>query len=379
MSTVKISGNASGSGSLTIAAPNTNSDLTLNLPTTLGSNNGSAVVTTDAAGNLGLGVTPSAWYSTYRVLEGASASLYFRTDTVNDSGFMANAYRDASAVYRFKQNGAATYYQQGSGAHQFFTSGSSGTAGNAISFTQAMTLDASGNLLVGTTGNASGAKLKLQTAASGIPIHATDGTNGDFFVDFPSTSVTRLTAEYGSGGVMVFANGNTKTERARIDASGNLLVGTTSQANGCKVSLQYGGTVSWGLGPSSGSNTFYVTNNSGTGVYLSTGSTSWAATSDERTKDIIEPITNAAEKVASLRAVIGKYKTDEEGVRRAFLIAQDVQAVLPEAISVQEDELGTLGVQYTDTIPLLVAAIKELKADLDATKAELAALKGAQA
>ena len=36
----------------------------------------------------------------------------------------------------------------------------------------------------------------------------------------------------------------------------------------------------------------------------------------------------------------------------------------------------SLGVAYTDVIPLLVAAIKELKADLDATKAELAALKG---
>jgi hypothetical protein len=119
---------------------------------------------------------------------------------------------------------------------------------------------------------------------------------------------------------------------------------------------------------------FYVTNNSSGGVYLGSGATAWASASDERLKDIIEPIENGLTKVASLRAVIGKFKTDAEGTRRSFLIAQDVQAVLPEAISttmVKDDETNTeyLGVSYTDVIPLLVAAIKELKAEFDAYKA----------
>lgn len=124
-------------------------------------------------------------------------------------------------------------------------------------------------------------------------------------------------------------------------------------------------------------NAFTLYTNTGAGVYIVNGGTSWAANSDERVKDIIEPITDAANKVSTLRAVIGKYKNDEEGTRRSFLIAQDVQKVLPEAVNVQEDEIGTLGVQYTDLIPLLVAAVKELKTSLDATKAELATLKGA--
>ncbi len=98
------------------------------------------------------------------------------------------------------------------------------------------------------------------------------------------------------------------------------------------------------------------------GVYLASGGTSWTSTSDERGKDIIEPILNAVQKVGALRAVIGKYKTDQEGTRRSFLIAQDVQAVLPEAVNVGTDDQQTLGVAYTDTIPLLVAAIKELTA-----------------
>jgi hypothetical protein len=106
------------------------------------------------------------------------------------------------------------------------------------------------------------------------------------------------------------------------------------------------------------------------GCYLTTTGTSWTANSDERLKDIIEPITDAANKVSSLRAVIGKYKTDDAGMRRAFLIAQDVQAVLPEAVTVDTDEQGTLGVTYTEVIPLLVAAIKELKAEIDILKGQ---------
>ena len=90
------------------------------------------------------------------------------------------------------------------------------------------------------------------------------------------------------------------------------------------------------------------------------------------------------EQKPTLRTVIGKYKTDEEGTRRSFLIAQDVQAVLPEAVVEQEDEIGTLSLAYTDVIPLLTAAIKEqqtiindIKAELDNVKTELATLKGA--
>lgn len=126
---------------------------------------------------------------------------------------------------------------------------------------------------------------------------------------------------------------------------------------------------SWHIGSNS-SNAFVVYNQTPAGVYLNDGATAWSANSDERTKDIIEPIENAAEKVSSLRAVIGKYKNDEEGTRRSFLIAQDVQAVLPEAVNVQSDEQGTLGLQYTDVIPLLVAAIKELKAEVDILKSK---------
>jgi hypothetical protein len=108
------------------------------------------------------------------------------------------------------------------------------------------------------------------------------------------------------------------------------------------------------------------------GVYLANGGTSWTANSDERVKDIIEPISDAVSKVYSLRTVIGKYKNDDEGTRRAFLIAQDVLAVLPEAVDTSNPEC--FGVQYSDLIPLALAAIKELSAKNDALEARLLAL-----
>jgi len=100
------------------------------------------------------------------------------------------------------------------------------------------------------------------------------------------------------------------------------------------------------------------------GVELFAGNTSWSSLSDERAKDIIEPITNALDKVNKLRSVIGKYKADDEGIRRSFLIAQDVQQVLPEAVEKTNFEIDGdeyLALTYDAIIPLLVAGVKELK------------------
>jgi hypothetical protein len=116
----------------------------------------------------------------------------------------------------------------------------------------------------------------------------------------------------------------------------------------------------------------YVQGASG-GVYLTNTGTSWTSNSDERLKENLIPIENGLSKVCSLRSVIGNFISDETKKSRPFLIAQDVQEVLPEAVTtstLKGDETNTeyLGVAYTEVIPLLVAAIKELKAEFDAYK-----------
>ena len=187
-------------------------------------------------------------------------------------------------------------------------------------------------------------------------------------------------AVFPSGGVSI---GNTTDPGAgNLSVNGNVLVGETTsgllaanrgviEANGSSTSvlgLAIGGTTK-GYIFHNGTDTFIV--NSGTGyisvasgangVYLAQNGTAWVAISDETRKDIIEPISNAVDKVSKLRAVIGKYKTDKDGVKRSFLIAQDVKSVFPEAVIESEDKDGAyLGLAYTDVIPLLVAAINEL-------------------
>lgn len=126
---------------------------------------------------------------------------------------------------------------------------------------------------------------------------------------------------------------------------------------------------------------FYIRGNTiGTaptgGVYLNDYATSWSSASDENVKDIIEQIENGLDKVSSLRAVIGKYKDEKEGKRHPFLIAQDVQAVLPEAVSLMNkgEDNECLGLSYTDVIPLLVASIKELKVIVNTQAEQIKAL-----
>lgn len=149
MSKIALTPNASGTGVVTIASPNTNTDRTITLP----DDNGTFIYA-NASGNVGIGVTPSAWWSGRKVLQiggsGGDAVLANSPGTANFLSLSSNFYLDASPTARYMNSGAATVYQQTSGAHQWYTA-PSGTAGNAITFTQAMTLDASGNLLVGTT------------------------------------------------------------------------------------------------------------------------------------------------------------------------------------------------------------------------------------
>jgi len=245
----------------------------------------------DSSGNVGVGVTPSAWNTLSPVqVKNAAFSGY-----LNNAYVTSNAYYDATFKYIAGSSRAALYNQSG-GVHSWYYDSGTQIAGQNTTFTQAMTLTASGDLLVGTTG-------------------------------LNATWNTRLTLSSDSG------------------------------------------TTRWAVGPYSTSTNFVISGASGGGVYLNgTAATSWTSASDERLKDIIEPICNAVAKVGSLRAVIGKFKNDSLNTRKSFLIAQDVQSVLPEAVDASNPD--QLGVAYTDVIPLLVAAIKELTARVQTLEAK---------
>ena len=254
--------------------------------------------------------------------------------------------------------------------------------------TTAVTIDASQNVGIGTA--SPGAKFAVGNGTDQVQAGISGATSIIYFGTPNTASGGQATLSYnratGLTSIGASSPGVSLGSSMNVDLSGNLLVGTTSASSSGKVVINQGsgyllsaiggtltGSQTWRhwLG-NSGTSAYYIINDSNTGVYLAYGGTSWTANSDERLKDIIEPIADAATKVSSLRAVIGKYKTDEEGRRRSFLIAQDVQAVLPEAVSVGMDDM--LGVQYTEVIPLLVAAIKEQQAIITQLQTQITAL-----
>jgi hypothetical protein len=117
----------------------------------LGTNN-TVKATIDSAGNLGLGVTPSAWNSSYRVMQVGSGTVLSQPGAPAVMDIYANAYIDSAYVSRYIGTASASHYEQNGGQHRWWTA-PSGNAGDPITFTQAMTLTSGKNLLIGTTAN----------------------------------------------------------------------------------------------------------------------------------------------------------------------------------------------------------------------------------
>ena len=105
--------------------------------------------------------------------------------------------------------------------------------------------------------------------------------------------------------------------------------------------------------------------------------TAYGSTSDIRLKENIETIPDALEKVKKLDGVTFDYKKD--GTRSTGLIAQQLQEVLPEVVYEATDigeEESHLAVRYGNVVGLLVEAMKEQSAQIDALRAEIESLKG---
>jgi hypothetical protein len=175
-------------------------------------NNGSDRLILTNDGNLGLGVSPGTWGSSWRALEmknGVSLWSYIGAGGSFPIMQLSTNATDVSGTTKYVVSSAATDYVQESGKHYWRTA-PSGTAGNAISFTQAMTLDASGRLGIGTTSPDS-------------RLHVGPSNGAQLRIDFVSSG-----DNYYDGVTHYFRNGNGAANIMTLLNGGNVGIGTSS-------------------------------------------------------------------------------------------------------------------------------------------------------
>jgi len=292
----------------------------------LQTNGTTTAITIDTNQNVGVGVTPSAWSSSYKVIQNEAAAFWSAT-TGNGlnltSGYYYNGtnniYINSDYALRYSQNGGGT------GAHAWYNA-PSGTAGNAITFTQAMTLDASGNLLLGFTSGTS-YKLNVKTSSAAQSAIGTSGTSGD--TTYQAILITK------------FDNDS-----------------TTSQ-NFIQFQINNGGA-NCGKITANGANT-----------------AAFGSTCDQRVKENIVELPSQLANIMALRPVEFDYLESYGGGHQIGFIAQEIQQVYPDVISTDDSSEKIMSITgWSKTEARLVKAIQELAAQVTTLQTQVTALKG---
>jgi len=217
------------------------------------------------------------------------------------------------------------------------------------------------------------------TLGTALPIASGGtGSTSTTYVNLASNVTGTLPVANGGTGQTTYTNGqllignttgNTLT-KATLTGTANQIVVTdgtgsitlsTPQSIGTSSSVQFG---SFGVGTAASGTT---------GEIRATNNVTAFYSSDERLKDNVQVITNALAKVLQIRGVEFDWNNltePEDGyfVRKhdVGVIAQEIEKVLPEVVGTREN--GIKAVKYDRIIPLLIEAIKELKAEVDVLK-----------
>jgi hypothetical protein len=369
---------------------------------------GSGRMQVTSTGNLGLGVTPSAWdtsvFRTMQIGTGAgSASLSGRADGSKDLILASNVYY-ATGNFRYVGTGTATMYRMDGATHSWGTA-VSGTAGNVASLTQAMTLDASGNLGVGETSPSSYGKLAVTSAGIGGHFNSTSGAAGINFYESGSGRFSLRTLN-GSAGLSFYDSFNS-AERARITSGGYFkasVAGTyaatdsyhemrtsngnwTLYAENTAASSMLGVNVVYSGGTPNGTGNPFLQCTDGTvraAIRSNGGLANYQANnvdlSDVRTKTDITPLDSMWGKVAALEIVSYKYVDQTHDDVNLGVIAQQVETVEPVWVDsdgfgdTPEGEEPMKTVYNKDIYFAAIKALQEAMARIESLEARLAAL-----
>jgi hypothetical protein len=326
----------------------------------------------DSSGNLGIGTSsPGVKLDVSgqgRVTESGTGS--------GDGGFISNTgSTNGNAGLLFQTNSTSRW--------NLTTQGTNGANLRIYNYTLGSTVatfDSSGNLVIGDTS----ASYRLDVkGGTGNGIAYRDGTVSNYL----GTTGSNL----GYLGTLTnhpVAFLTNATERARIDSSGNLLVGTTSNggAGGFSIAPNNSAgapTVLWDRTTTTSTSTAAQFRNGGTAVgeitYTNTA-TAYVTSSDYRLKEDIQPMTGALAKVAAFNPVTYKWKVDSSDGEG--FIAHELAEVVPQCVTGQKDAVDAEGkpvYQGIDTsflVATLTAAIQEQQALIESLTARVAQLEG---
>jgi len=334
-------------------------------------------------GNLGLGVTPSAWESAYRAFQWSTLGSIYQGNSAN-IGFGNNMYVNSAGNNIYITSNYATLSDQYNGQHRWFTA-PSGTAGNAISFTQAMTLTSTSNLLIGKT-NDEGYKLDVNgtgrfSGAAGVQMSRLKLVESTY-----STNYTIYTGVDNSNSIGIY-NETSGVYNLKIASTGAATFSSSVTVNGAynvPSTSYFKGNASFGFRFNNAADTTNLlviadsgaatlSNLAGTGsraVLADANGLLSAPVSDISVKENIQSIGYGLNEIVKMNPVwfdfVDDYKNFGKG-RQNGNIAQEMQKIIPEAVFTTPST-GKMGINYDQLHAVYIKAIQELKAEIELLK-----------